>query len=237
MVWPDKIEFLHRAQRNSWLQVALSDDPAMLGLVAEITGHVFGLFHRKWREDKQQLSGRSDPALLGCCLISLHFLCCIRTRLPNPHVKSWEISVHKWVLSHLSRPTTRNNRTNISKPSACLGSLILTSHAACLRNTLLEFFSISFATSCLLALYNVCSTSSSQMFGYTKMRQLFSADFLHEIPPQVSVWECMVILWLSIRALFQWKETDANTEESYDGISFVRASWSKFWKESDYVVK
>ena len=155
----------------------------MLGLVAEITGHVFGLFHRKWREDKQQLSGRSDPALLGCCLISLHFLCCIRTRLPNPHVKSWEISVYKWVLSHLSRPTTRNNRTNISKPSARLGSLILTSHAACLRNTLLEFFSISFATSCLLALYNVCSTSSSQMFGYTKMRQLFSADFLHEIPP------------------------------------------------------
>ena len=33
------------------------------------------MLHRKWREIKQQLIGWLDLALLGCCLVDLHFLC------------------------------------------------------------------------------------------------------------------------------------------------------------------
>ena len=38
--------------------------------------------HRKWRETKQQLSWWPDLALLGCCLLSLHFLCDILSGRP-----------------------------------------------------------------------------------------------------------------------------------------------------------
>ena len=34
-----------------------------------------GMSHKKWRETKQQLIWLPDLALLGCCLVSLHFLC------------------------------------------------------------------------------------------------------------------------------------------------------------------
>ena len=42
--------------------------------------------HRKWRETKQQLIWWPDVALLGCCLVSSHFLRDILSGLPvNPH--------------------------------------------------------------------------------------------------------------------------------------------------------
>ena len=40
------------------------------------------MLHRKWREIKQQLIGRLDLALLGCCLDTRHFLCDILTSHP-----------------------------------------------------------------------------------------------------------------------------------------------------------
>ena len=33
-----------------------------------------GMSHRKWRETKQQLICWPELALLGCCLVSLHFV-------------------------------------------------------------------------------------------------------------------------------------------------------------------
>ena len=33
------------------------------------------MLHRKWREAKEQLILWPDLALLGCCLVSLHFQC------------------------------------------------------------------------------------------------------------------------------------------------------------------
>ena len=38
--------------------------------------------HRKWRETKHQPSWWPDLVLLGCCLVSLHFLCDILTSHP-----------------------------------------------------------------------------------------------------------------------------------------------------------
>ena len=35
----------------------------------------YGIGRRKWRETKQQLIWWCDLALIGCCLVSLHFLC------------------------------------------------------------------------------------------------------------------------------------------------------------------
>ena len=41
---------------------------------AESTGPPDNMSHRKWRESKQQLIWFPALALLGCCLVSLHFL-------------------------------------------------------------------------------------------------------------------------------------------------------------------
>ena len=43
------------------------------------TGRPVRMSHRKWRETEQQLSWLPDLALLGSCLLSLHFLCDIQT--------------------------------------------------------------------------------------------------------------------------------------------------------------
>ena len=39
--------------------------------------------HRKYRETKQHMIWRPDLALLGCCLVSLHFLCDIPSGRPE----------------------------------------------------------------------------------------------------------------------------------------------------------
>ena len=50
--------------------------------------------HRKWRQIKQQLSWWPDMALLGCCLVSLHFLC----NIPVSHaVYSWSRILLKFI--------------------------------------------------------------------------------------------------------------------------------------------
>ena len=71
-----------------------------------------GMSHRKWRETKQQLMWWPDLALLGWCLVYLHFLCDIpfghtvhstikRGQRPVSH---WPL--RKWgVRAHLSRTT------------------------------------------------------------------------------------------------------------------------------------
>ena len=42
--------------------------------------------HRKWWQTKQQLSWLPDLALLGCCLLSLHFLCDILSGRPVHYI-------------------------------------------------------------------------------------------------------------------------------------------------------
>ena len=64
--------------------------------------------HRKWREIKQQLIRWPDLALLGCCLVSLHFKCDILAPItvdgstmrvwPAPNAASiqWSAKEPKW---------------------------------------------------------------------------------------------------------------------------------------------
>ena len=51
--------------------------PCQSALAGVDTGWLVRMPHRKWRETRQQLITRPDLALLGCCLVSLNFLCCI----------------------------------------------------------------------------------------------------------------------------------------------------------------
>ena len=55
---------------------------ADLKCTSHILYWVSGQPHRKWRETKQQLIWLPDLALLGCSLLSLHFLCGILTTHP-----------------------------------------------------------------------------------------------------------------------------------------------------------
>ena len=48
------------------------------------TGRPDRMSHRKWRESKQQLSWWPDLTLLGCCLVSLYFLCKIMSMSGRP---------------------------------------------------------------------------------------------------------------------------------------------------------
>ena len=58
------------------------EEASLLKYHRRYTGPPVRMSHRKWRETKQQLSWLPDLALLGCCLLSLHFLCDILSGRP-----------------------------------------------------------------------------------------------------------------------------------------------------------
>ena len=93
----------------------------------QCTGIIDRMSYRKWRETKQQLRWWPDLSLLGCCLVSLHFLCNILSSRPFneeqrkvAHVKNKDVRGHAcfprhgcypspkmWRFMHNSAPTFR----------------------------------------------------------------------------------------------------------------------------------
>ena len=85
-------------QLSRWNQ---QPNPALLSLSTTVIGA--RMSQREWRETKEQLIWWPDLALLGCCLVSLHFQCNILAPI-TVHLLSVYLALSqsppaKWTLS------------------------------------------------------------------------------------------------------------------------------------------